>query len=479
MPPSSIRSSGHGSTYSFPCKSCKHQMKTKLGALKQGLVPRRHAPVQRMFTHAVKPAENTMAGAMTGPKASAIENVENGVIVVGAGVAGLAVARALCMLGIPAVVLERAEDLLLTGTGLAMWANAFKALEALGVADKIRDVNTMQTMIVRNNKGKSLVEMSMEGGGVRAVQRSRLITALADSLPANMIRFNSRLLSVSQDADGVEVELQGGKRMRARALVGADGVSSVVDSYLGLPPPSYRGYVGYRGLAHFKGGYTGDLLGTREMVQLWGNGVRVGTVGVDPKNEYIYWFVTNNMTESELAKGPKTGQQFKEEALQAVHDFAGGIKEFINATDPDTVLRNRLGDRWMKPGTPVGEGCISLAGDAFHPMTPNMGQGACTAIEDAVVLGQHLKRAMEGEAAAKGEGLARLSNDQLGAALRAYEAERMERVYPIQKRSHMAGALLQIPFGPVVALRNMLVPKWMKRGAVYLSATTFDVGTLA
>ena len=123
--------------------------------------------------------------------------------------------------------------------------------------------------------------------------------------------------------------------------------------------------------------------------------------------------------------------------------------------------------RWMAPGRPFGKGAITLAGDAAHPMTPNLGQGGCVALEDGVVLARLLKPALM------------MGDDDpshIAAALRDFERERSRRAFPLTVRSNVMGALLQLAFPPVVAVRNALVPHLPVHE--FLNHANFDCGRL-
>ena len=132
----------------------------------------------------------------------------------------------------------------------------------------------------------------------------------------------------------------------------------------------------------------------------------------------------------------------------------------------------------------MGQGCVTLVGDALHPMTPNLGQGGCTAIEDAVVLARQLapllKKGSSNSSGSSGNGSGSSGNveqKEVEACLRAFEAERARRCLPLTIRSYAFGAALQIPFGPVCAVRDVFVENAFQP-AHFLDHTAFDCGSL-
>jgi 2-polyprenyl-6-methoxyphenol hydroxylase-like FAD-dependent oxidoreductase len=134
----------------------------------------------------------------------------------------------------------------------------------------------------------------------------------------------------------------------------------------------------------------------------------------------VYWYATRNTpADSETAEGGR-----KKELLERFGDWHTPIPRLVETTEAGAILRNDVYDR--KPAPQWGEGRVTLLGDAAHPTTPNLGQGACQAIEDAVVLGKHLS----------------MGTDPI-AALRGYEARRMPRTRRVVEQSWRIGVLGQ------------------------------------
>lgn len=145
------------------------------------------------------------------------------------------------------------------------------------------------------------------------------------------------------------------------------------------------------------------------------------------------------------------------------------ILNIIDATPDDTVLRTPLVDRWLWPAIspPASAGNVVLVGDAWHPMTPNLGQGACCALEDSVTLVRKLATAINSGAASVED------------ALSSYGNERWPRVFPLSVRANLVGSVLQWENPFVCYLRdNVIIPKLVRLGPL-LEHTNFDCDPLA
>lgn len=392
----------------------------------------------------------------------------NRVIIVGAGLSGLSAAAALHKVGVPVVVLEREAQLPTGGTAISLWANAFRALDALGVSAPLRDAHPLLERIELCSRDGRLLrsfefERDCEGGPheARGMRRSEILAAMTATLPRNTIRFDAQIDSVSSNDVGAVATLSTGEEIRGAVVVGADGVRSAVGASLGNRPPNYAGYSAYRGLATFNEELPLPLNTIR---QVWGEGVRAGLYPISERE--VYWFTGFN-TPSET--GPSSPEDRKEEAYDMVKGWPFGVSEAVAATAAADVSRGRVGDRWTMPGAAYGKGNVTLAGDAAHPMTPNLGQGGCTAIEDGIILARHLKPLLSANAC----------NDAAGimSALREYEKQRSSRCFKITLRSALFGQALQIPFAPVCAIRNKFVASAFSP-AHFLDHASFDCGSL-
>lgn len=436
------------------------------------------------------------------------------IVVAGAGIAGLAAAAALHKAGFRTLVLERAPALRDEGAAIALWANAWRALDALGAGNAVRAAARAPLLtrfeLVRSD-GRPLRAFRLDecdaarAGGddaeFRGVRRGAVLEALAAQLPPGCVRLGVGVDSIEAAggaADGSSgtsavARLSDGSLIECAALVAADGAASGAARALGLAAPRYAGYTAYRGVARLGGGSNGSNgssgsssgsngsngsgsglpLPPDTVRQIYGSGVRAGMYPLS--EDEVYWFTCFNAAED--APAPATPEARAAEALAAVDGWAWGIADAIRRTPPEALSRSRIRDRWPL-ALPAGRGLVTLAGDALHPMTPNLGQGGCAALEDAVVLARELKAAADDAAAAGGgSGSGAAAAAAREAALRRYEAERRRRCLPLAARSWAFGFLLQLPYAPVTAARDAFMERAFSP-AHFLDHTAYDCGVI-
>jgi 2-polyprenyl-6-methoxyphenol hydroxylase-like FAD-dependent oxidoreductase len=363
-------------------------------------------------------------------------------IIVGGGIGGLTGAIALGRAGVEAVVFERAGELREIGAAVTLWANATKALKKLGVYDAVREAGGADLGgEIRSWRGERISEISADqlrsnlGEANLAVHRADLQGALLAALPRGTVRLGSELLGFDQEGAGVVARFADGSEERGDLLLGADGIHSSVRARLfGRSAPRYAGYTAWRGVADVGNGLLPEEVG----LNLWGRGSEFGLAGIGRGR--FYWFVTRNAPEGEA----EDAQGRKREVLHLLGGWYEPARAAVEATAASKILRNDIYDR--DPLERWGAGRVTLLGDAAHPMTPNLGQGACQAIEDAVVLGECL-----------GEG------GEVVSSLRLYEARRIPRTADVVRRSRLAGRLLQLENPLLCRLRDAVARRTSAR----------------
>ncbi|MFT6580912.1 MAG: salicylate hydroxylase/6-hydroxynicotinate 3-monooxygenase [Alphaproteobacteria bacterium] len=345
------------------------------------------------------------------------------VAIIGAGIGGLAVAATLRKVGIEVRIYEQAKAFARIGAGIQQSPNSVKVLHRLGLADQLdaaafrphsalnRDFVTGEVTWERMLGAEAEAQF---GAPYYLMHRGDLHEALASVVPDSIIDRSRKLMGLRQTGDGVELEFESGANVTADVVIGADGVHSVVrEMLLGAEAPQFTGRVAYRTT------FPASLLGGMEIddcAKWWGPDRHIVMYYVNPGRDEIY-FVTSTpepdfRVESWSAKGDLDVMR------QAYKDFHPQVRAVLDAC-PEVhkwalVARDPL-PKW-------GEGCITLMGDACHPMTPYMAQGAATSIEDAAIL----SRCLEG-----------VSRDGVEQALRRYEKTRMGRTARIQTISRL------------------------------------------
>ena len=340
--------------------------------------------------------------------------------------------------GIEAIVLERATELKEVGAGLLLGANAVKALDKIHLGDAARHIGA-PTLVgaLRSWNGEVLVSLSADqvtklvGAESFAVHRAGLQAALLRELGEEYVRLGADCTGFTQDRSGVKVFLDDGNELNADLLVGADGLYSTIrDRLLGYAKPAYAGYTAWRGIVY----YPHDLLSDGGGFESWGRGTRFGCARMG--GGQMYWFATRN--------APEGGDDAPIGSRKTLLEMFGGwhepVEDLVGETDETDIRRDDVYDR--EPVKRWGEGRVTLLGDAAHPMTPNLGQGACQAIEDAVVLAGCLRE-----------------KAGVAAALRLYEARRAGRTAEIVRLSRRMGRVGQLERPSLCRLRDAAVKR--------------------
>jgi 2-polyprenyl-6-methoxyphenol hydroxylase-like FAD-dependent oxidoreductase len=351
------------------------------------------------------------------------------VIISGGGIGGLTLAALLQRRGRPFVVLERAARFAPVGAGIVMQPNAIKALRLSGIGDSLIGRGAaMESMGIRDDRGRVLSTVAATtfvenfGAGLYGFHRATLHAALLDLVSDKAIRCGMVTRSFRETETGVAVETESGETIEGACLVGADGLHSATrQQFVNDGEPRYSGYTSWRAVTS-----RGSLWPAGRMSESWGSGARFGLVAID--GDRLYWFATANVP----ALGRDTS---KAELLRRFGSWHEPIAAAIEATPEDAILRTDIADR--PPLTSWGKGRVTLLGDAAHPMTPNLGQGGCQAVEDAVVLDHCLSK-----------------ESDIGRALRDYESRRIARTTRVVNEARRFGRLGQIENDAVRAIRN-------------------------
>ncbi len=343
------------------------------------------------------------------------------VIVIGAGIAGMAAAIGLCRLNIETVIIEQASEIGEVGSGISLWPNALNALAILGLDGAVRRLaieeggGGIRSWCGRLLSELDLQELRRELGDVTVIlHRAELLSLLREVAAAAKIRMGARCIGFEQNDQGVKALLSDGTSVVGDLLLGADGLHSVVRAQLfGVTKPRYAGYIAWRGVTEFE--HHRILPG----VSL-GSGGQFGQVPLKQAN-LVYWFATQKLPQG----SDRLSRNCKTDLLATFRRWHKPIPELIEATEESVIIRTEIYDR--PPLKRWSHERVTLLGDAAHPMTPDLGQGGCQALEDAAILTRCLEN----------------TSDPI-TALRNYESRRIRRANSFVRASRIVGRMFQL-----------------------------------
>lgn len=314
-------------------------------------------------------------------------------IVVGGGIGGLAAAVALSQQGVHVTVLEQAAQLGEIGAGVQLGPNAFAALDALGVGENARKRAVFtERLIMMDAVDGSEVGSFPVGQAFRdrfqnpyaVIHRADIHTSMLEVTQGShliQVETSTKVVSVSQDDEGVTAVDQNGRIFKADALVAADGVRSVIREKLFNDPPRISGHVVYRAVVPVAE-MPLDLQINAPVV--WA-GPDCHLVHYPLRDGQQYNLVVTFHSRDEEEWGVTDGS--KEEVLSYFEGICPRARQMLHL--PKTWRRWATADR--NPLEKWGDGRVTMLGDAAHGMLQYMAQGACMAIEDAVTLGEAMK----------------------------------------------------------------------------------------
>ncbi|GAA4585948.1 FAD-dependent monooxygenase [Planotetraspora phitsanulokensis] len=311
------------------------------------------------------------------------------IVVVGAGLGGVSAAVGLHRRGHEVTLYERGAELREAGTAVVVMPNGVRALDELGLSDYVRG-QAMPAVNggLRDWRGRPLlvtdaVQAQRTVGPSVAVSRAELHRALRAPLPAELVRTAAPVQRLDPDPAGVTVISDGQPSTRADAVIVADGIGSAIRSRLFPQHPGLRrvGRLDLRGMLPAPASpdvrelLAGILVDRR-------SGAMFGLFPVGESD--LYWF-----TDSALHGPPPGAQQARRDALSLMADWHPAVPALIEATPPADIYVDAIACL-AEPLPSFAVGRVALLGDAAHAMTPDLGQGASQAFEDAAAVTRHL-----------------------------------------------------------------------------------------
>lgn len=385
------------------------------------------------------------------------------IAIIGAGIGGLVAAAALHRSGHAVTVLEKRPQPGAIGAGLTLFANSFKALESVGLGEIIAPLTPKPLTPLRAGQrtpdGRWLVSLPhTTTDSMRVVHRIDLHSALADCLEPGTLHSgcdatvtsigdtNAELggtgagrasaqkpgmpeITIASTIDGEAADPIAGSTAPFDLIVAADGIRSATRAILGLDTGvRYAGYTAWRGVTD----KPVDVHG--EAGETWGLGHRFGIAPLPDGR--VYWFATDN-----AAEGSSHGDE-REALLSRFGSWHDPIRTLIESTETRAISRHDIYDL-TSPLSSFVAGRVVLLGDAAHAMTPDLGQGAGQAIEDAATLTLLLRGTRTGA--------------DIDAALRTYDRVRRARSQPIARRSRSMGKIAQWDSPSRTRMRNTML----------------------
>ncbi|WP_108308313.1 FAD-dependent monooxygenase [Metalysinibacillus jejuensis] len=357
------------------------------------------------------------------------------VIIIGGGIGGLTAAVALHKQHAEVLVYEAASEFKPLGAGIGLGANAMQDLKDIGIGDEIFKQGTpIHTQIFKDATGKILNTIDFAkfkaqyGHENITIHRADLHQTLFDALPRHTVRFTKRCVHVSEHHDGVVAVFNDGTSVKGDLVIAADGIhSNLRKQFYPNADPRYAGYTCWRGLTTNDG-----LVEAGVSCEVWS---RKGRFGFAPMQDgQVYWFACVNTKPDNAFYAELTNEQL---AYQ-FRNFPSEVSALINKTAQNQTLHHDIYD--IKPLNRFVFGRTVLLGDAAHATTPNMGQGAGQAIEDAITLAKNIAQYNRKE------------------ALHRYEKERVAHTKKVVRLSRQIGWAAQWSSPFATTFRDKVFP---------------------
>ena len=311
------------------------------------------------------------------------------ITIIGAGMAGLTTGIALKKFGHQVTIYEQAEQILPVGAAISLWSNGVKCLNYLGLTEQVEKLGGKMDNLayIDGLTGDVMTQFSLypliEEVGQRPypVSRAELQNMLMDEFGREDIHLGKRMVALEQQAGKVKLQFEDGAEVETELLIGADGTHSITRAYvLGEQVQRrYAGYVNWNGLVDI----SEDLAPAEQWTTYVGEGKRASLMPVADQRFYFFLDVP-------LPVGLENDHsQYKSQLKEYFKGWCPQVQSLIERLDPQKTNRVEIHD--IEPFLKFYKGHVVLVGDAAHSTTPDIGQGGCQAMEDAIYLARALQ----------------------------------------------------------------------------------------
>ena len=311
------------------------------------------------------------------------------IAIIGAGMGGLTTGIALKKFGHRVTIYEQAEQILPVGAAISLWSNGVKCLNYLGLTEQVAKLGGQMNDLayIDGLNGEVMTQFSLapliEEVGQRPypVSRAELQNMLMDAFGRQDIQLGKRMVSIEDKGQHVEIGFQDGSTVSAALLIGADGTHSMTRQYVLSKQVErrYAGYVNWNGLVEI----SEDLAPAQQWTTFVGEGKRASLMPVAEQRFYFFFDVP-------LPAGLENQRsEYKILLKQYFSGWCSQVQCLIDSIDEQKTNRVEIHD--IEPFTQFYKGRVVILGDAAHSTTPDIGQGGCQAMEDAVYLARALQ----------------------------------------------------------------------------------------
>ena len=311
------------------------------------------------------------------------------ITIIGAGMAGLTTGIALKKFGHQVTIYEQAEQILPVGAAISLWSNGVKCLNYLGLTEQVEKLGGKMDNLayIDGLTGDVMTQFSLypliEEVGQRPypVSRAELQNMLMDEFGREDIHLAKKMISFVEEGERVKIQFADGSEIESDLLVGADGTHSITRAYvLGEQVERrYAGYVNWNGLVDV----SDDYAAADQWTTFVGEGKRVSLMPVANNRFYFFFDVP-------LPVGLENDRsQYKALFKQYFKGWCEPVQKLIDAVDVQKTNRVEIHD--IEPFADFYKGRVVIVGDAAHSTTPDIGQGGCQAMEDAIYLARSLQ----------------------------------------------------------------------------------------